>query len=663
MRNLIICLLLISALSIKAQESTKHKTYKIKEIEVTDSRSGLNINDLGKQVEIITQEEISKMPVSSVDELLRYMPGIEIQSRGMFGTQADISMRGGTYNQTLILLDGVRIGDPMTGHFNSNLPISLSAIRRIEVIKGSSSSIYGADAVGGVINIVTYGMNNFDDLKTPEIYSNFTYQDTSSNGRKQTLLGLTVGDYSTYQLTAFLPVVNENLYYDVNYTYSGSYGYPAFNNTHNYGFDIHTGGASVNYKFNENDFIALRLAADIRDFDARYYYTASPLDKSNEKVSRYYGQTKLKIGSFTNHTIIANLGLIYTEDNFVFNPAFVGNSNLTYGGDFNLQDRIAISKSSKLTIGSEVQIDKIESNDRGNRSQKQLGVYAVGMHDFSDDFNVNLGLRGEYLPTENWEFVPSIGANYYISDDIKLRANLGKSVRTADYTERYTSTGLSGVLAEGRNLGNPDLLPEISWNYELGTDISLLPNIKLSVTGYQRDSKNIIDYGFKKGSEIKNNRNLNPDFNYLYAQNIASLKVTGLEFKLNGNMADNGFNWYLGGSILDISVGDSISSKYITNAAGINFSAGLTYAIFNNLTFSADAIYRNRDVSEAQSIEFGLSDKYFVMDGKLTYSWQALSFDLIAKNIFDEQYSDILGVQLPGRWLMLGVRVTDSIFR
>ncbi len=103
-------------------------SYKFEEIEVVDSRSGFPISKLGKQVEIITQEDIADLPVKTIDELLRYTVGVEIQSRGMFGTQADISMRGATYNQTLVLLDGVRVNDALTGHFSAYIPVSLNAI-------------------------------------------------------------------------------------------------------------------------------------------------------------------------------------------------------------------------------------------------------------------------------------------------------------------------------------------------------------------------------------------------------------------------------------------------------------------------------------------------------------------------------------------------------
>ena len=683
MKSILILILLVAATSLNAQDSTKsldYPTFRLDEIEVTDSRTGIELKDLGKQVEVITQYEISQMPVNSVDELLRYIPGVEVQSRGMYGTQADITMRGSTYNQTLILLDGIRIGDPMTGHFNSNLPITLSNIYRIEIIKGASSVIYGADAVGGVINIVTRNMSTYFPQGKPismhgtpyEYNPRFNFQDinvktdtTKYDDRKIYKLGLYVGQFSTYGVDVFAHTpTSQYIHIDTYLNHSESYGYPAFDNTHNYGFNINTGGGSLNFTLNESDFFSIRLSADFREFDARYFYTASSFDKSKERVERYFGQTKFRIRSYEGHDIIGNLGLIYTKDDFIFNPAFTPNIHKTISGDLNIHDQLKLDANTAMTFGTELQFNFMESTDRGDRSQQQLGLYAVGVHDFSSDFNINAGFRGELLPTGDIEVVPSVGTNYYLTDKIKLRANAGRSIRTPDYTERYVSTGLEGILSAGRNLGNPDLLPEISWNYEAGTDIQLAQKISLNVTGYMRDSKNIIDYGFKKGSEITNNQNLDPTFDYLYAQNLAELQVKGIEFKISGFVGSSlkTFNWYLGGNVLDITVADDVSSKYITNAAGLNFSAGLFYIINEQFKISTDAIYRKRDVTEDQSIEFGLTPEYFVMDAKLTYKLSSFNFDLTVKNIFDKEYSDILGVQLPGRWIMLGVSINDEMF-
>ena len=82
-------------------------------------------------------------------------PGVEVQSRGGFGVQGDIVMRGSTFTQVLILVNGMRLNDPLTGHFNSYIPVSMADIERIEILRGAASAMYGPDAVGGVINIIS----------------------------------------------------------------------------------------------------------------------------------------------------------------------------------------------------------------------------------------------------------------------------------------------------------------------------------------------------------------------------------------------------------------------------------------------------------------------------------------------------------------------------
>ncbi len=124
-------------------------------VTVTASLSSQKISRTGRNVVVIKGEEFNKLPVHSIDELLRYLPGIEIQQRGPMGSQSDIVLRGGTFQQVLVILDGVRLNDPNTGHFNSYIPIAPAEIDRIEILKGASSAIYGSEAVGGVIQIIT----------------------------------------------------------------------------------------------------------------------------------------------------------------------------------------------------------------------------------------------------------------------------------------------------------------------------------------------------------------------------------------------------------------------------------------------------------------------------------------------------------------------------
>ncbi|MFM7358920.1 MAG: TonB-dependent receptor, partial [Sediminibacterium sp.] len=109
----------------------------------------------GKNIITLNSADLNKLPVNSIDEWLRYAPGIEVQQRGPAGSQSDLLIRGGTFQQVLVVIDGIRLNDPLTGHFSTYIPLHPEEIARIEIIKGAAAAIYGADAVGGVVNIIT----------------------------------------------------------------------------------------------------------------------------------------------------------------------------------------------------------------------------------------------------------------------------------------------------------------------------------------------------------------------------------------------------------------------------------------------------------------------------------------------------------------------------
>ena len=139
------------------------KTFSLDTLLVETTRIPLKNNETGRCINILTKKDIEKLPATTFYELLQTISGVEIQSRGGFGVQGDIVMRGSTFSQVLVLIDGMRINDPLTGHFNCYIPISNMEIERIEILKGAGGAMYGPDAVGGVINIITRGFNSLEN--------------------------------------------------------------------------------------------------------------------------------------------------------------------------------------------------------------------------------------------------------------------------------------------------------------------------------------------------------------------------------------------------------------------------------------------------------------------------------------------------------------------
>ena len=125
------------------------------EIIVTAYKASLPLKLSAKMVNIILPRQIERSPVKSIEDLLNYHSGVDVLQRGPHGVQADITLRGGSFDQTAILLNGVNLTNPQTGHYSFDIPLNLSDIERIEIVQGPSSLIFGASAFSGGINIIT----------------------------------------------------------------------------------------------------------------------------------------------------------------------------------------------------------------------------------------------------------------------------------------------------------------------------------------------------------------------------------------------------------------------------------------------------------------------------------------------------------------------------
>ena len=126
----------------------------LNEVEVSTSVVGDTYADAARTVTVITAKEIQELPVNTINELLEFVAGIDVRQRGPLDVQSDLGVRGGTFDQTLVLVDGIRMNNAQTGHHNMNLPIPIAMIERIEVLHGGASRVHGVGAMTGVVNIV-----------------------------------------------------------------------------------------------------------------------------------------------------------------------------------------------------------------------------------------------------------------------------------------------------------------------------------------------------------------------------------------------------------------------------------------------------------------------------------------------------------------------------
>src|SRR5690606_26206287 len=151
----------------------------LNEVTIQGNRIQIPFSRQNRDITILDQAIIASLPVKSVNELLYYVAGLDVRQRGPWGTQADIRIDGGTFDQTLVLLNGVKITDPQTGHNMMNIPVSLNTINRIEVLKGAAARVYGINALNGAINIIT--KQSAENTLNAHLYAGSSFEKDTSN--------------------------------------------------------------------------------------------------------------------------------------------------------------------------------------------------------------------------------------------------------------------------------------------------------------------------------------------------------------------------------------------------------------------------------------------------------------------------------------------------
>ena len=615
-------------------------------IQVRTTRLPLKAKETGRNISIVKGEDIQKMAITSLDELLQTIPGIEVQSRNGFGAQGDISMRGATYTQVQVLVNGMKLNDPLTGHFNSYIPVTPAEIDRVEVLRGAASAMYGADAVGGIINIITKGFSTAEEGVEVEGTINYgehklinTQQGFSFNKERLFVTGGFSMNKSDGQ-TIPSQVVGDNTL-------------EAYDNF----FDTKTAGLSFGYRLNNDWQLQARTSFDRRDFSARYFYTTSTFDKSVETTSNFWNQIQL---SKTGQQSSTDFNLAYRngKDEFVFSPDFPStNIHTTDFWNFTVNHLKIINEEFSLKIGGQLDKRAIESTDRGDHSDWHYGVYTSAVYRPNTQLNVTGSLRLDYDDNYELEVTPQLNASYVLPS-ITVRASVGRSIRAADYTERYVSFNLEN-LTPGRSLGNPDLVAESAWSEEVGVDFQIRKNWQVKTTVFARQSTNLIDYVATNEAVIPNNSNLRVGENYLYASNLTNVQTKGLEVESwIRTRLDNGMNlqWSIGYTYLNTSNEEEVVSVYIASHAKHLLTTNLLLH-YKKMDLAINGLYKVRNEQLAAGINARLAPSYQVWNMRLGYQLHPkFGLNLQVQNVFDETYQNILGAAMPNRWLMGGIK-------
>jgi vitamin B12 transporter len=577
------------------------KTYKLEDVVVTASRTPLSYNEIPRDVILISSRELNSLPIENMQDVLTYLSGVDLKKRGPEGVQADVSIRGGSFEQTLILINGVKITDPQTGHHNLNLPLNVDDIDHIEILKGQGSKIFGPNAFAGVINFITKKKQEASILLKAS-GGNFGYY----NGSVST----------AYPMGGFTNRIS------LSKNKSDGYRY-------NTGFDISTFSFSSFTNLPSGDINFLAGLTD-KKFGANSFYTAS-----------YPGQWEHTKTGFIN----LNADLAYEGYNFspkIFfrrnyddylldrnNPDFYHNNHISnsYGVELQAYTKTSIGN---FALGGELSKDKIESTNLGYHNRNNAGISAEYNSSPIEDFDVLLGGFLYKYGNFGWHLWPGLDIGYRLSNTIRIYGSVGKSFRIPSFTELFYNSPAQ--------TGNADLQPEEAISYETGATWEE-NSFEFSCSLFRREGKNLIDWIKTSSTEPWQARNL-------LKVNTEGFEIT---FKLRPQKFINDF------PVLNI----NISYTYLSSdkSAGNLQSQYVLDHLKHKLVFIADnyLLFGIR-----QSWTFRYEDRmnlerYFVADTKLNYNYDWLDVYIEATNLFNKSYNDFSGIPMPGRWIIAGI--------
>lgn len=462
-----------SAPTLDSQENQELKT----EVVVIGTQIPSEFSHTTRNITIITKEEISKAPINSLADLIRFIPGVDLKQRGTWGVQADISIRGSSFSQVLVLVDGIKVYDPQTAHHNLDIPVPLTEIERIEVLNGQGSAVYGENAFGGVINIVTKKAGG------------------GISG------GISYGEFKTIKSDLSLSHMLGKIRHRLTAEYSRSDGFA-------YDRDFNTLNFLSNSRLDlPSGKFELQLGYLAKEFGAANFYAAYP---SKEWTHTGFISLQGKV----NNTRIRTFFRRHT-DRFMLDitrPTWYVNRHKTYsyGGEastfFNLQEH------GRLALGGEIRKDQITSEGLGDHAYGKAGVFLEYEASLLPWLFINAGLRSDIVSRYPVQLSPNLSLGVILSSRLKLRSSLGRAFRIPSFTELYYNSPA--------NLGSSQLNPEKNFSWEIGLDYFPHPNIAWETTFFSRYDRDLIAW-------IKTE-----DQAPWQATNIRALNFYGIETKL-----------------------------------------------------------------------------------------------------------------------------------
>jgi len=620
MRKIYLALFVVICGDVYAQ--TKRDTViAIDEVVINENRFSTPVSKQNRNVYVIDQTTIAKLPGRSIQEILQYANGVDLRQRGPFGSQADISIDGGSFEQTVVLLNGTKVIDMQTAHNMFNLPIPVEAIERIEVIRGPAARIYGVNSLTGAINIVTKKPNASGILIDSYAGSNLE-KDSEGTGDTFYGRGIQVGGVLS----------KEKQQHSLFGSHDKSNGY-----RYNTGFENNKLLYLGDFQLGESNEIATSFGCINNGFGANGFYAAPGDKNSSEIVQTTLASVQSKHYLSERWTLMPRLSYRYNYDDY----RYFGSANLNAGRSQHYTNSFAAEVNTsyktgagEIGFGAEVRSDDIKSSNIGEHRRENFGVFAQYRTYLLERLNVNIGTYLNYNSDYKWQLYPGLDASYEVTPAFKVVGNIGTSQRIPSFTDLFLNQ-------RPGNIGNPDLDPERAFQGELGFKVTK-GNLTVNSYYFHRKISNFIDW----------TRMVDTD--PWQSNNLGELVTKGINIR-------SAYTRDLSGkSRLSFNLGYSFLESDFRNADADLDSKYLISSLKHQITNTIDMKYANFSMLFATRFNERMSGpSYWINDLRVSQSINKLTVYLDAQNIFNTTYFEVGAIPLPSRWYSLGVKFSS----
>jgi iron complex outermembrane receptor protein len=569
----------------------------VEEVEVTGKI--FSHDSHSKNMVIISAADLEEFKIKDMAELFSFFTALNTSKRGAGETSFDITMRGGNFEQVLVLVDGVPLNNPQTGHFNSDFPFSLEDVARVEILRGGSSTISGAGAFAGVVHIYLKKMEKNTDLQI------------KASG----------GDNKFYSTALYAGKTFKNLGFRVSMDKNKSDGYYDGQEFDNLKF---TAGSFYRHKNTEIDLHAGYLK---KDFGAAGFYAPYP---SKETIKSNFYRLGIK-QRFKEWDIALTYSYNKHQDYFILDgtrPSLFQSESDTHLNFLNLSASYKVNGFT-ASAGAELRGETIDSTSMGNRKRNRGALFLNINLALGSKTGIDVGIRRNFEADENSNFTYYTGLYYRLNKDIMMRAGYGKSFRLPSFTELYYNSPA--------NIGNPLLEPEVSHNYEVSLSM-LRGYYQGDLSLFYRTQSNMIDW-FRQYDVFSST------FYPWQAVNVEINDIIGIEWtnriRVNRTMVSLGIEKLSAVNREDMT---GFQSKYGFRFPDFTIKAGIIQPIANFAKAAANYTYKHIN---------GTTEKGHFMNLILTVPIGNVELGFRLDNVFDSIIEEIPGLKVPGRWFYM----------